>query len=112
MPRTIGIRAGLVFEEARFQAADGTRLHGWYVPQPGAAAAVLFLHGNAGNITHRADVLRILHDRVGVSVLIFDYRGYGRSAGATERAGRAGRRPGRAELARRPREASRETDWC
>ena len=73
--------AGLRFEDACFQAADGTRLHGWYVPRPGGRAAVLFCHGNAGNITHRAGVLEMLRDRVGVSVLIFDYRGYGRSEG-------------------------------
>jgi hypothetical protein len=72
---------GLVFEEVRFQAADGVRLHGWYVPHDHPRATILFLHGNAGNITHRADVLRILHDRVGAAVLIFDYRGYGRSEG-------------------------------
>jgi fermentation-respiration switch protein FrsA (DUF1100 family) len=78
---------GLVFEDAHFQAADGTRLHGWYVPCAGARTAVLFLHGNAGNITNRADVLRILHDRVGVSVLIFDYRGYGRSEGRASQQG-------------------------
>jgi hypothetical protein len=72
---------GLEFEEAHFQAADGTRLHGWYVPHPGSHAAILFLHGNGGNITHRAFPLRMLHDRAGASVLIFDYRGYGRSQG-------------------------------
>lgn len=72
---------GLRFEDARFEAADGTRLHGWYVPKENAKAAVLFCHGNGGNITHRVPILRILHDRVGVSVLIFDYRGYGRSEG-------------------------------
>jgi fermentation-respiration switch protein FrsA (DUF1100 family) len=100
---------GLVFEEAKFQAADGTRLHGWYVPRPGAAAAVLFLHGNAGNITHRADVLRILHDRVGASVLIFDYRGYGRSQGRPNEAGvLADARAARKWLA--AREGLRETD--
>lgn len=72
---------GLRFEDAWFQAADGTRLHGWYVPKKNARAAVLFCHGNGGNLTHRAIILRLLHERVGVSVLIFDYRGYGRSEG-------------------------------
>ncbi len=80
--------AGLKFEDAWFQAADGTRLHGWYVPgkrgQSPAGMAVLFCHGNAGNITHRAGALEMLHDRVGVSVLIFDYRGYGRSEGSPD----------------------------
>ncbi len=73
--------AGFHFEDAWFRAADGTRLHGWYVPRPGGRAAVLFCHGNAGNITHRAGALEMLHRRAGASVLIFDYRGYGRSEG-------------------------------
>jgi fermentation-respiration switch protein FrsA (DUF1100 family) len=72
---------GLKFEDARFEAADGVHLHGWYVPCKDRRAAVLFCHGNAGNVTHRADLLRVLHDRVGVSVLCFDYRGYGQSEG-------------------------------
>jgi hypothetical protein len=73
--------SGLSFEDAAFQAADGTKLHGWYVPHERPSAAVLFLHGNAGNITHRADSLQRLHDVVGAAVLILDYRGYGRSTG-------------------------------
>jgi uncharacterized protein len=78
---------GLEFEDAWFASADGTRLHGWYVPCQGARAAVLFCHGNAGNVTHRAGALEMLHRRVGASVLIFDYRGYGRSEGKPSEAG-------------------------
>lgn len=74
-------------EDAWFQAADGTRLHGWYLPHHNPRAVVLFCHGNAGNITYRAEMLRALHDLVGVSVLIFDYRGYGRSEGKPDEAG-------------------------
>jgi hypothetical protein len=72
---------GFPVEYAWFHAADGTRLHGWYVPKENARAAVLFCHGNGGNITHRIDALLMLNRRVGVSVLAFDYRGYGRSEG-------------------------------
>ena len=72
---------GIVLEDAWFAAADGTKIHGWYVPHETPRAVVLFCHGNAGNITHRADVIRALHDRVGAAVLIFDYRGYGKSEG-------------------------------
>lgn len=79
--------AGLTFEDAHFTADDGVQLHGWYVPHAVPRAAVLFCHGNAGNITDRDDILRALHERVGVSVLIFDYRGYGRSAGRPSEAG-------------------------
>ena len=40
-----------MIEDARFAAADGTQLHGWYLPHPRPRAVVLFCHGNAGNIT-------------------------------------------------------------
>jgi fermentation-respiration switch protein FrsA (DUF1100 family) len=93
---------GLPFEDAWFQSADGTRLHGWYVPHEQPRAVVLFCHGNAGNISHRADMLRVLHDLVGVSVLAFDYRGYGRSEGKPNEAGiLADARAARAWLAQR-----------
>lgn len=69
------------FEDAWFTAEDGTRLHGWYCHHPNPRAVVLFAHGNAGNVTHRANrlgQLRVVHD---VAVMTFDYRGYGRSGG-------------------------------
>jgi hypothetical protein len=78
---------GLNFEDAYFQAADGTKLHGWYVPHEKPRAVLLLAHGNGGNLTHRAELLEILHDRIGVSSMIFDYRGYGRSEGAPDEAG-------------------------
>jgi len=100
---------GLDFEDAWFRAADGTRLHGWYVPNDGARAAVLFCHGNGGNVTHRADALEMLRQRSGASVLIFDYRGYGRSEGRPSEVGvLADARAARAWLAARERIA--ETD--
>ena len=73
-------RAGLPYEDVELATADGVRLHGWFVPAPQPRGAVLFLHGNAGNISHRIDSLRMFH-RLGYSTLIFDYRGYGRSEG-------------------------------
>jgi hypothetical protein len=63
------------------------RLHGWFVPHDRPLATILFCNGNAGNITDRADVVRLLHDRVGAAVLIFDYRGYGRSEGRPDEPG-------------------------
>jgi uncharacterized protein len=78
---------GLTFEDARFQAADGTKLHGWYVPHEKPMATILFCHGNAGNITHRAEILEKLHNTADASVLIFDYRGYGKSEGRPNEAG-------------------------
>ena len=77
---------GLSFEEARITTVDGLELHGWYVPAGTGAPAVLFCHGNAGNISHRLEWLQIFHD-MGLAVLLFDYRGYGRSRGAPDEAG-------------------------
>ncbi len=78
---------GLVYEDAWFNASDGTRLHGWYMPHEQPRAVVLFAHGNGGNLSHREEILRLLHDRLRATVLIFDYRGYGRSAGSPSESG-------------------------
>jgi uncharacterized protein len=89
------------FEDAEFQAADGTKLHGWFVPHNAPRATVLLAHGNAGNITHRVHTLQLLH-RLGAQTLIFDYRGYGRSEGAaTEEGVLADARAARSWLAKR-----------
>ncbi|MEN6407306.1 MAG: alpha/beta hydrolase [Thermoguttaceae bacterium] len=100
---------GLRFEDAWFRSADGTRLHGWYVPKKNARAAVLFCHGNGGNLTHRLDTVQMLNRRAGASVLIFDYRGYGRSEGTPSAAGAlADARAARAWLAGREKIAPRD----
>ncbi len=72
--------SGLQLEEVWFQAADGVRLFGWYVESSATNAVVLWCHGNAGNIINRLENLRELY-RLGLSVFLFDYRGYGRSQG-------------------------------
>jgi len=77
---------GLDYEEVRFQAADGTPLHGWYIPGQAGRPAVVFCHGNAGNISHRLESLRLLHG-LGLSVFLFDFRGYGRSTGTPSEEG-------------------------
>lgn len=89
-------------EDVWFTAADGTRLHGWYCPRENARAVVLYLHGNAGNLSDRAEVVRMLHDRFDLSVMIFDYRGFGRSEGSPDEIGiLADARAARAWLAAR-----------
>jgi fermentation-respiration switch protein FrsA (DUF1100 family) len=70
----------LPYEDVIFKAADDTELHGWFIPGKNRSPVVLFFHGNAGNISHRIDNLLRLN-RLGLSVFIFDYRGYGRSQG-------------------------------
>ena len=69
-------------EEVWFQTSDGVKLHGWLfhpTEQP-AAATVVYFHGNGGNISYCDWVGRELAAR-GFDVLLFDYRGYGRSQG-------------------------------
>jgi fermentation-respiration switch protein FrsA (DUF1100 family) len=77
---------GMAYEDVNFPAADGAALHGWYIPREGARQVVLFLHGNAGNISHRGESVAIFH-ALGLDVFIFDYRGYGRSSGKPSEAG-------------------------
>jgi fermentation-respiration switch protein FrsA (DUF1100 family) len=72
---------GLNYEDANFTADDGTELHGWFCPCENPRAVVLFAHGNAGNVSHRADRLRLLQRDLHVACMTFDYRGYGRSEG-------------------------------
>jgi uncharacterized protein len=71
---------GLEYEVADFRTKDGIAINGWYIPAGQDKEAVLFCHGNAGNISDRLDSIKIFHD-LGIGVLIFDYRGYGKSAG-------------------------------
>jgi fermentation-respiration switch protein FrsA (DUF1100 family) len=67
-------------------ASDGVRLHGWYVPTADGAPVLLFLHGNAGNISHRLEKLAVLNE-LGAGALLLDYRGYGHSEGAPDEPG-------------------------
>ncbi|MBU1155444.1 MAG: alpha/beta hydrolase [Proteobacteria bacterium] len=71
---------GLTAQDVWLTTTDGVRLHGWYLPAPGASNLVLFCHGNAGNISHRLENLALLN-RAGMAVFIFDYRGFGQSQG-------------------------------
>ncbi|MEF8792871.1 alpha/beta hydrolase [Thiohalorhabdus sp.] len=77
---------GLSYTEVTLTAADGVELHGWHVPAAAERGAVALFHGNAGNIGHRLETLRLLND-LGLATLIIDYRGYGRSEGQPSEAG-------------------------
>lgn len=78
-------RAGLAYRDVRFKTADGLQLHGWFLPADAKAArapacTMLFLHGNAENVsTHIASIWWL--PARGVSVFMIDYRGYGLSEG-------------------------------
>jgi fermentation-respiration switch protein FrsA (DUF1100 family) len=77
---------GLKYEDLSLRTSDGVRIHGWYVPRADALATILFCHGNAGNVSHRLDKLKIL-STLGFNVVMFDYRGYGRSEGKPDETG-------------------------
>jgi fermentation-respiration switch protein FrsA (DUF1100 family) len=77
---------GLHYESVSLTTSDGIKLHGWFVPAAAEKGALLFFHGNAGNISHRLDSLKIFHD-LGLSTLIIDYRGYGESDGSISEKG-------------------------
>ncbi|MFC1514453.1 alpha/beta hydrolase [Candidatus Omnitrophota bacterium] len=78
--------ADLAFEDSFFTTGDGLRLHGWFIPHSQAVYTFLFLHGNAGNVSHRLEIIRILHE-LNLNVFIVDYRGYGKSEGVPSEQG-------------------------
>lgn len=75
---------GLIHEEVILKTEDNEKIHAWFIPtnptEKQAAKTVLFMHGNAGNISHRLETIQIFH-QLGLNVFIFDYRGYGKSTG-------------------------------
>jgi fermentation-respiration switch protein FrsA (DUF1100 family) len=79
--------ADVPHEDASFVADDGTRLHGWFTSPPEPRAVVLYCHGNAGNVTSCDWVLALFRERLNCAVLVFDYRGYGKSEGEPSEVG-------------------------
>ena len=78
---------GLSFEDVEIPTEDGLRLHGWWIPaRTPSLGHVLLCHGNAGNVGNRVVHAKLLSD-AGLDVLLFDYRGYGRSAGKPDEEG-------------------------
>ncbi|MBN1496171.1 MAG: alpha/beta hydrolase [Spirochaetes bacterium] len=71
---------GFTYEDVYFRASDGVRLNGWWVPAGKGRGAVLFCHGNGGNISFLIQTVGI-YKSMGLDVFLFDYRGYGRSEG-------------------------------
>lgn len=78
-PADYGIPRNAV-EERWIRTKDGQTLHAWYCRAQNPRASALFCHGNTGNLTVSADIIPHLLS-VGLSVLFFDYRGYGKSSG-------------------------------
>lgn len=74
-------------EDVWIESTEGVRLHGWFLKAQGKAkATVVYLHGNAQNLTAHAGYVDWL-PAAGYNVLIADYRGYGLSTGQPSRAG-------------------------
>ena len=98
MPATFGLH----HEEVALTSADGLKLHGWFIPEAAFKPAprakpvrgplaeqglvLLYCHGNAGNVSDRVPKAALFL-RLGLSVLLFDYRGYGKSAGSPSEEG-------------------------
>ena len=81
---------GCVIDDHFFSARDGTRLHGWWCRRLESSPddpVLLFFHGNAGNLSHRAELLIELASRTPASVFVVGYRGYGRSDGRPNETG-------------------------
>lgn len=78
--------AGLDYEDVQLRTADNVVLNGWWVAARDARGAVLVLHGNAGNISHRVGYLT-LFNRLHYATLLIDYRGYGKSGGSPSEEG-------------------------
>jgi len=71
-------------EDVWLSLDDGVRIHAWWCPSEGwqpSHGAVLYAHGNAGNLSHRGEGVRLWQKEIRTGVLIFDYPGYGRSTG-------------------------------
>jgi fermentation-respiration switch protein FrsA (DUF1100 family) len=79
---------GCKFENIDFKSADGTPLHGWWIPKRGAETkgTVVFSHGNAGSIGHHLGFAVWLVE-AGYNVVMYDYRGFGKSGGRVDRRG-------------------------
>jgi uncharacterized protein len=77
-------------EDIELRTRDGIPLHAWWCPtqkwQP-EQGALLYCHGNAGNLSWRTDVIAGWQEALGLAVLIFDYPGYGRSGGKPSESG-------------------------
>jgi fermentation-respiration switch protein FrsA (DUF1100 family) len=69
-------------EDAWIETEDGEKIHGWLVTAKNQRAIALYSHGNGGNITGLADYLKILSEKLNITVLAYDYRGYGKSSGS------------------------------
>ena len=74
-------------QDVNLTGTDGTRVHAWYCPCPESDQALLYCHGNGGNLSHRGASIVKVRDLLKASVLIVDYPGYGKSDGSPSEQG-------------------------
>ena len=82
-------RGGRVTASGRdvwLHAHDGVKLHAFDAGPKDAGRTLLYLHGNAGNLAGRSQIIEFL-TRLPARVLALDYRGYGQSEGKPSEAG-------------------------
>jgi uncharacterized protein len=79
---------GYQYDDCRFSSADGTALHGWFLPAKSGKprATVVFSHGNAGAMGHHLG-FAMWFVEAGFNVMMYDYRGFGKSGGSVDRRG-------------------------
>jgi uncharacterized protein len=82
---------GLKYEPIHFKSADSTPLHGWFIPAKNktaqtAKATIVFSHGNAGSISYHLGFCAWFAE-AGYNVILYDYRGFGKSGGSVDRRG-------------------------
>lgn len=75
------------FQDIEFRTPDGAIVHARWCPRAGSEGALLYCHGNAGNLESRGRQVWELRETLDESILIFDYPGFGRSEGRPSEAG-------------------------
>lgn len=73
-------QVGLAYEDLYIRTSDGVKINAWLSTSSPKASTIIFAHGNAGTMGERVLKMKFWHD-LGLNVLMFDYRGYGRSGG-------------------------------
>jgi pimeloyl-ACP methyl ester carboxylesterase len=71
-------------QEIELTARDGTLIHAWFIEPPHwqpSSGAILYSHGNGGNLSMRQESLARWRKELHRAVLIYDYPGFGKSTG-------------------------------
>jgi fermentation-respiration switch protein FrsA (DUF1100 family) len=76
-----------LIQDVELTTADGTKLHAWWFAKEGSPTALLYLHGNGGNLSWRGTTIAKFRQELDCSVMIVDYPGYGKSEGRPSEAG-------------------------